>query len=211
MFIFKILYKILFFKPAFTSAIFSINKNDGWNIAIDEKELKTELRLKLKNTSPGFNIMSPGYGFMMNLAKSVLYLFYSIQNSGLSREDAYAFTKAVVWEMARDAGTPLSNYLSFIRSPQIRIQFINKILWGIIYTKPFKRSNITTKNGLHSFDVVSCPISEYYKDNREEQLCSEAFCSVDFKLAEQWGITFKRNKTLVRRCDSCDFKFIFNK
>ena len=57
-----------------------------------------------------------------------------------------------------------------------------------------------------AFDVVRCPIADYFREQGAIDLCSESWCNLDYALAELTHEKLLRTKTLVRGDDRCDFR-----
>jgi hypothetical protein len=57
-----------------------------------------------------------------------------------------------------------------------------------------------------AFDVVRCPIANYFRGEAAIDLCSASWCNRDYALAELTHEKLVRTKTLVRGDDRCDFR-----
>jgi L-2-amino-thiazoline-4-carboxylic acid hydrolase-like protein len=57
-----------------------------------------------------------------------------------------------------------------------------------------------------AFDVVRCPIADYFRGEAAIDLCSASWCNLDYALAELTHEKLVRTKTLVRGDDRCDFR-----
>jgi len=57
-----------------------------------------------------------------------------------------------------------------------------------------------------AFDVVRCPIANYFRGEAAIDLCSASWCNLDYALAELTHEKLVRTKTLVRGDDRCDFR-----
>lgn len=57
-----------------------------------------------------------------------------------------------------------------------------------------------------AFDVVRCPIADYFRGEVAIDLCSASWCNLDYALAELTHEKLFRTKTLVRGDDRCDFR-----
>jgi ubiquinone biosynthesis protein len=64
---------------------------------------------------------------------------------------------------------------------------------------------VAVRNGT-SFDVVRCPIADYFRGQGAVDLCSASWCNLDYALAELTREKLVRTKTLVRGDDRCDFR-----
>jgi hypothetical protein len=61
-----------------------------------------------------------------------------------------------------------------------------------------------------AFDVVRCPIADYFRQEGAVDLCTSSWCNLDYALAELTREKLVRTKTLVRGDDRCDFRLIRN-
>jgi hypothetical protein len=64
---------------------------------------------------------------------------------------------------------------------------------------------VAAHNGT-AFDVVRCPIADYFRGHGAVDLCSASWCNLDYALAELTHDKLVRTKTLVRGDDRCDFR-----
>ena len=64
---------------------------------------------------------------------------------------------------------------------------------------------VAAQNGT-AFDVVRCPIADYFRGQGAVDLCSASWCNLDYALAELTHEKLVRTKTLVRGDDRCDFR-----
>jgi hypothetical protein len=57
-----------------------------------------------------------------------------------------------------------------------------------------------------AFDVVRCPIANYFRGEESNDLCVASWCNLDYALAELTHEKLVHTKTLVRGDDRCDFR-----
>ena len=57
-----------------------------------------------------------------------------------------------------------------------------------------------------AFDVVRCPVADYFRREGAVDLCSASWCNLGYALAEMTREKLVRTKTLVRGDDRCDFR-----
>ena len=57
-----------------------------------------------------------------------------------------------------------------------------------------------------AFDVVRCPVAEYFRKHGAVDLCTASWCNLDYALAEMTHEKLVRTTTLVRGADRCDFR-----
>lgn len=61
-------------------------------------------------------------------------------------------------------------------------------------------------SGRTAFDVVRCPIADYFRGRGAIDLCTASWCNLDYVLGELAHEKLVRTKTLVRGDDRCDFR-----
>jgi L-2-amino-thiazoline-4-carboxylic acid hydrolase len=61
-------------------------------------------------------------------------------------------------------------------------------------------------DGGTAFDVVRCPVADYFRREGAVDLCFASWCNLDYALAETTREKLVRTKTLVRGDDRCDFR-----
>ena len=64
---------------------------------------------------------------------------------------------------------------------------------------------VAAEQGL-AFDVVQCPVANYFRAHNAADLCVASWCNLDYPLAEMTHETLVRTKTLVSGNDRCDFR-----
>jgi ubiquinone biosynthesis protein len=57
------------------------------------------------------------------------------------------------------------------------------------------------------FDVLRCPIAEYFRDQGEADVCVGTWCNLDYPLAETWGGHLVREQTLAAGATRCTFRW----
>ncbi len=57
-----------------------------------------------------------------------------------------------------------------------------------------------------AFDVVRCPIAEYFRKQAAVDLCLASWCNLDYPLSELTHEKLVRARTLVEGYDGCDFR-----
>lgn len=57
-----------------------------------------------------------------------------------------------------------------------------------------------------AFDVVKCPVAQYFGGRGAADLCLASWCNLDYALADLTRETLTRTKTLVGGQDRCDFR-----
>jgi hypothetical protein len=59
-----------------------------------------------------------------------------------------------------------------------------------------------------AFDVVHCPIADYFRVHGAVDLCVASWCNLDYPLGEMTHQKLVRTKTLVQGADRCDFRVV---
>lgn len=57
-----------------------------------------------------------------------------------------------------------------------------------------------------AFNVVRCPVADYFRKQDAVDLCTSAWCNLDYPLAELTGEKLVRTMTLVKGDRCCDFR-----
>jgi hypothetical protein len=57
------------------------------------------------------------------------------------------------------------------------------------------------------YDMVRCPVAEYFRNHHAADLCVSSWCNLDFPLGEMLGQKLTRQKTLVLGDDRCTFRW----
>jgi hypothetical protein len=63
-----------------------------------------------------------------------------------------------------------------------------------------------SSDGGTAFDVVRCPIADFFRTEGAVDLCTASWCNLDYALAELTHEKLVRTKTLVRGDGRCDFR-----
>lgn len=58
-----------------------------------------------------------------------------------------------------------------------------------------------------AFDVLRCPVAEYFVERGLGEVCVETWCNLDFPLAEQWGARLERDTQLASGDKRCEFRW----
>ncbi len=59
-----------------------------------------------------------------------------------------------------------------------------------------------------AFNVVHCPVANYFRAHGAADLCVASWCNLDFALSEVTHQKLVRTKTLVEGADHCDFRVL---
>ncbi len=122
-------------------------------------------------------------------------------------EQAHQLIEEINWEVF-GSGIGASFALSRLRSArrQTRVQWILDLLFFTLFTQPFRKQAVPSDNGI-AFDVVRCPVAEYFQQQGIPELTRAAACNLDHRMAQTWGVVLERSQTIAAGDARCDFRF----
>jgi L-2-amino-thiazoline-4-carboxylic acid hydrolase-like protein len=169
------------------------------------KTLKLQSELKAKRPRHSF-----GVNLMLRYLEWDCALYRALQEHGMARSQAGGFIEEVNWNIFGPV-TASSFKISRARSSklQIRIRWILDTMFFVLFTSPFQRRVLPSDDGV-AFDVVACPFSAYLRDQGVPDLTAYAACSLDHRMARQWGVRLDRSQTIAEGAPLCDFRFKSN-
>lgn len=135
------------------------------------------------------------------------YVFYKAAlESNIPHELATQWIEEINWTIF-DGPIAITFHASRVRSARInkRVRWVLDLLFATVFTRPFKRE-IRSDDGL-AFDVITCPIADYFRSHDKPELTKHAACSLDYRMAKKWGVTLNRTQTIAEGCPVCDFRF----
>ena len=152
-----------------------------------------------------------GANVMLRLSLLTLIIYEQLLEASLNKQEAIKLTSAINW-MVYEKLTNRFWVLTrpFSRKPITRV----KIAMGFFinyfpYKSPgYEMEILDTEKSIVAFDVKKCPAANFFKKHNLNDLCIEAWCNLDFLLAEKWNVRLKRDKTLANENNCCNFKFI---
>lgn len=180
----------------------SIPANEFGQIWQRTVRLQSELRITRPRHSFGVNLF-------LRYMEWDNALYRALREHGMPQEQASQLIEEINWEVF-GAGTMTSFALSRLRSAklQTRIQWILDLMFFALFTRPFRKEAVPTDNGI-AFDVVSCPVAEYFRQQGIPELTRYAACSLDHRMAQHWGVELERTQTIAEGDMRCDFRFRF--
>lgn len=134
-------------------------------------------------------------------------LYRAMLEHRMPPEQAKQLIEEINWEVF-GSGIGASFALSRLRSAklQTRIQWILDLMFAMIFTNPFHKQAVPSDNGI-AFDVVRCPVAEYFQQQGVPELTRAAACNLDYRMAQIWGVTLNRSQTIAAGDACCDFRF----
>lgn len=168
-----------------------------WRRTLD---LQAELRDARVNHSPGVN-------HVLRYLEWDGALYRAAKEHGLSQEQAGRLIEEINWKIFGPV-MATSFKLSRLRSSRLRtrVKWVLDALFLIVFTRPFRRHALPSDDGV-AFDVVACPLAAYYQKQGVPELTRYAACSLDHRMARDWGVKLERSQTIAEGAPLCDFRF----
>lgn len=159
-------------------------------------------------------IQEPTFGSRMNirLAGLTLAFFQNLTAAGIERQYVIELTSDVCWQVYRwwgYFGRLISRLLRInsIRDQAKRVQADGSWPMSFPFNPPgYRTQYVPIEKGL-GFDVVRCPIAEYFRKYGVPDLAVGTWCMLDYALAEMGGLTMVRTRTLAAGDKQCDFRW----
>ena len=173
----------------------------------DAKRIWVET-LQLQKTSAQ---QRPRHSFGTNLVLRYMEwdsaLYRAARRNGVPAIEAARLIEEINWKAFGPMTATLFRF-SRVRSPHLRerVKWILDLMFRVLFTHPFRRNTFPLTNEV-AFDVVTCPLATYFKDQGVPELTSSAACSLDYRMAAVWGVTLWRTQTIANGDQLCDFRF----
>ncbi len=174
--------------------------------AVDRVWARTRaLQRELRKTRPRHSL---GVNLVLRLFEWDRALYGALLESGVPADDAGRWIAEINW-MILGPSTAINFGLSRLRSGDLRtrVQSGVDLLFAAVFTAPFRRVVHPAKDAV-AFDVTRCPLAEYFAAQGTPELTRHAACSLDYRMAQQWGVTLQRTRTIAEGHPLCDFRFV---
>ncbi|MCZ4322843.1 L-2-amino-thiazoline-4-carboxylic acid hydrolase [Pseudomonas anguilliseptica] len=150
---------------------------------------------------------SPGVSLLLRYMQWDYALYRALQEHGIGQQQAGEWVEQINWQIFAPASA-LAFKLSRLRSSrlQARIKWLLDALFSLVFTCPFRRTTLPAVAGV-AFDVQVCPLASYLREQGAPELTHFAACSLDYRMASDWGVTLQRKQTLAGGAAYCDFRF----
>lgn len=166
------------------------------------------LRAELSRKRPRYGV---GLNLLMRYMEWSAALYGALREAGFSEHLAGQMVEATNWAAIGPASA-LSFRFSRVASnnPVVRGRWITDRLFGFLFTAPFRRVTYDSPAEI-AFDVLACPLAQYFKERRLPELTRYAACRLDHHMARQWGLVLQRQTTIANEFPLCDFRFRIQK
>jgi len=134
-------------------------------------------------------------------------LFSAAKQEGIPAATAGRLVEEINWGVFGPA-LGLSFSISRLRSRHLgtRVHWLVDLMFGVLFTSPFQRTKLPSTRDV-AFDVTVCPLARYFQDRGVPELTHYAACSLDHRMAADWGVRFERTQTIAEGKALCDFRF----
>jgi L-2-amino-thiazoline-4-carboxylic acid hydrolase len=150
---------------------------------------------------------SLGVDFVLRYFEWNYALYKSLQEFGLAKERVGPVIEAINWAVFGSA-IRISFNASWLRSSVLktRVRWVCDLMFRTLFTHPFQRTVLPSENDV-AFNVTVCPFAQFFQEQGVPELTRYAACSLDLKMAQDWGVEFKRRQTIAEGHPLCDFRF----
>ena len=156
----------------------------------------------------------PTFGSRMNvrLAALTLAMLRSLTNNGIERKYAIELIGDTCWNLYQYWGR-LGRFLGRLTRRYPIMDHTKRIIkdgsWPMSF--PFNPPGysaryVATRGGL-GFNVIRCPVAEYFHTHGSEDLVVRTWCMLDYPLAEMIDMKLVRTQTLANGDPQCDFRW----
>lgn len=145
------------------------------------------------------------------LACVTLAAFRALLSEGVARDYAIELVADAGWQIYERCGV-IPRLIARRQSHDPLAQM--RIMVGLFLRYPFNppgyQFEVSTSGDAVEITIYRCPIAEYMRSHGTTDLCVGAWCGLDYALAELWGGSLHRTRTLAGNDAPCDFRFIIN-
>jgi ubiquinone biosynthesis protein len=145
----------------------------------------------------------------VRLAGATLAMYETLLSAGHSNVEALAIFKRISWAIYDKMGDlPMIAATALTSDPHNRMKLATQMFRTFPFSSPdYLMVDIPSAGNVVGFDVLTCPVAEFFRSHGREELCRETWCELDFPLAEKWGGELERTTTIAEGADRCDFRW----
>ena len=213
----------LTFKPLIRWAVFQalVGKNRATNEPEKGRLTRAEVNRLIDQSWRDFDELvpdvshEPTFGSRMNvrLAALSLAMLRSLTSAGIERQYAIELIGDACWKIyqywgrvGRFIGRTLSRRDS-IKDQASRVTKDGSWPMSFPFNPPgYRALYVPTKGGL-GFNVIRCPVAEYFHARGASDLAVNTWCMLDYPLAEMVGLKLVRTQTLAAGDQQCNFRW----
>jgi hypothetical protein len=144
----------------------------------------------------------------VSLACLTVSVFHALLEEGVEREYAIELVGDATWVIYEKwALVPDRIARMRTRDPVRRMRICVDSFLRFPFNPPGYRIERHPDRRGAAFDVLRCPVAEYFAAHDASDLCVGTWCDLDYALAEAWGGHLDRGSTISRGAPCCDFRF----
>ena len=150
---------------------------------------------------------STSVNLMMRYVEWSCALYRAVQEHGMSQAEAAVLVETIMWDVFQPVTAALFK-LSRLRSAkrETRVKWLLDMMIRRFFTSPFCHRTVPSKTGVE-FDVLVCPLADYFKDQGVPELTEPAAGNLDYRMAREWGVELVRTQTIADGAAYCDFRW----
>jgi ubiquinone biosynthesis protein len=150
-----------------------------------------------------------GGRLMVRLAACAVSLHRALLQLNVPGEDAAQLVSAAAWQVyAKMAVAPRVLARLATRDPFRRLKVATDLFRWFPFGPPaYRMQDVAAEAGVVAFDVLRCPVAEFFRREGQPELCVRTFCDLDFPLARVWGGTLERSSTIAAGAERCAFRW----
>ena len=167
----------------------------------DEKVVQAildEAWKRYKEIELGIPVLSQlGPTINLRLAGATLAMYEAIVNAGHNKDKALAIFRRISWAIYDKMGDlPMMVARALTSDPHGRMKLATQMFRKFPFSSPdYVMVDVPSGENVVGFDVLKCPIAEFFRSHGMQELCRETWCELDFLLAEKWGGELERTTT----------------
>ncbi len=150
-----------------------------------------------------------GGRLMVRLAACAVSLYRALLQMNVPGEEAARLVSAAAWLVyEKMALAPRVLAALVTRDPLRRLRMATDLFRRFPFGPPsYRMEDVPAESGVVAFDVLRCPVAEFFRREGQPELCVSTFCQLDFPLARTGGGTLERTSTIAAGAERCDFRW----
>jgi ubiquinone biosynthesis protein len=141
-------------------------------------------------------------------AAMLLALTQSLVAAGVDRSAATQLVAEISWAAYLRSMGSIGPWLlrKLSPDPRRRLRVAMDVGLGYEFTEPAYHHRRVAVAGGDGFDMLRCPIADYLQAQDAADLCTTAFCALDYRIFELVGMRLERSGTIGGGAPLCDFR-----
>lgn len=146
---------------------------------------------------------------MVRLAAVTVASYRALQGAGHAPAEARALAARLNWRIYVKIAAPAWWVTRLVARDRLRrMKLAMDQFMRFPYASPgYEMAYVDAGAGTVGFDVQRCPAAELFAAQGLSPLCMEAFCDLDYPLADRWGVSLTRPVTLAAGATRCEFRY----